>query len=116
MPCPNWRSTAWGNCISPWRAAVLLWTPTPPTYEIDLSFLHQYETRSLFERYGCVAVFGADQTILGVYWCHGDKLGLPVDPQSSSEDASTEWEHAKYVFKSSLLPATTLKDHLVHLH
>lgn len=75
--------------------------------EIDLSFLYNYKTRANYERYGCVAFFNAEKICLAIYWCLQEKLVHHTDE---------EWEHAKTVFKSSLITAITVKDHLVHVH
>ena len=75
--------------------------------QIDLSFMGDFKVRDSFERYGCIAYFGEDKMPLAVYWCHGNKLVYPGD---------ADWSHVKYVFRSSLGTAVTVKDHLVQCH
>ena len=76
-------------------------------YEVDLSFMNNYETRAPFEKYGAVGVFDAKQVLLGIYWCTKNKMVRPKD---------ADWEHVKFVLKSTLITAVTVKDHLAHLH
>jgi hypothetical protein len=75
--------------------------------EIDLSFLSKYRTRDPFEKYGCIVYFNIKKEPIAIYWCHGQKFVYP-----NEED----WSHVKYVFRSSLITAITLKDHLVEVH
>jgi hypothetical protein len=69
-----------------------------------LSFLHNYETRDLYERYGAIGYFNSEQNLTAIWWCHGQKL-------VTATSANAEWEHAKYVLRSSLLSLVTAKDH-----
>jgi hypothetical protein len=80
---------------------------TGAVFEIDLSFLSKYKTRVPFEKYGCIAYFKINKEPAAIFWSHGQKFVFPND---------LEWSHVKYVFRSSLMTAITLKDHLVHNH
>ena len=75
--------------------------------QIDLSFMGNFKVRESFERYGCIAYFGEDRKPVAVYWCHEKRLVYPGDK---------DWSHVKYVFRSTLGTAVTVKDHLVQCH
>ena len=79
-------------------------------YEVDFTWMSAFAIRPGFERYGAAAYFSADRTLLMVRWSHGGPDGLEVTPDMS------EWEHAKWVWKCSVLVGVTLKDHLVGVH
>jgi hypothetical protein len=63
-----------------------------------------------------VAIFGADKNIIAIYWSLAGKVIYAPDAGTEDQEALDEWSHVKFVFKSSLFTAVTIKDHLVHLH
>ena len=81
-------------------------------YEVDFTWMSAFAIRPGFEHYGAAAYFSADRTLWMVRWSHGvaGPDGLEVTPDMS------EWEHAKWVWKCSVLVGVTLKDHLVGVH
>ena len=76
-------------------------------YEIDLSYLFNYEVREPFEPYGAIAVYGEDEAIIGIFWSLKQEFVKPGD---------AAWEHVKYVFKTTLFTSATLKEHLALVH
>lgn len=81
--------------------------PEETVCKVDLAFLHKYSTRTGFERYGCIAYFSVTKKLLGIYWCSGNRLVQP---------GHSDWEHVKYVYRSSLMAGVTIWDHLVNVH
>lgn len=75
--------------------------------EVDLSFLFPYKTRANYERYGAIAYFDKDKEVIAIYWSLQNRVVYPSE---------ADWEHVKYVFRSSLLTAITGRDHLVFVH
>ena len=92
---------------------------TPPnSIECNLEYLCKYNTRNSWIKYGATVYFDyidsindnilTDQIkILGIWCCHYNKLILPGD---------NNWEHAKSIFRMSLITSLTLKDHLSYTH
>jgi len=78
-----------------------------PRFVVDLSFMHAYEVRKKFERYGATAYFSADKDPLAIWWDAGKKLVLPGE---------SDWQHAKSVLKSTIITWMTAAAHLAHLH
>lgn len=76
-------------------------------FEIDTLWLGDFEVRPGFEKYGCRAAFGADQTIQSLSCRYNDSEVRPGDE---------DWEHAKWMFKASLGVACQLSVHLVQVH
>lgn len=74
---------------------------------VDLSWMVAFPVRSGFLPYGACAYFGADGAVLRIYVSHDNCTYVPGDEG---------WEHAKWVWKSSLLTATTVVDHLGSTH
>jgi hypothetical protein len=75
-------------------------------YVSDFSWLSQFEVRPDYERYGAIAFFDQYQTLIGIMVQNGS-LVLTFDP---------EWEHAKWVWKCSMIVGITVKVHLVEIH
>ena len=73
----------------------------------DFSILYQFKVRKPYERYGAVAYFDDEYEIVGIWWCHGNKMVLPDD---------YDWNHAKWVWKTSFMCWITLQDHLFYSH
>ncbi len=73
----------------------------------DLTYMSKYEVRRGFEHYGAAAYFDEEQRPIAIYWCHTSRWVTPRDP---------DWEHAKWVWRCTLLVATTVTDHLVRVH
>ncbi len=77
-------------------------------FVVDFSFMFNLDVRDGFERFGATAYFDAEGAPLGIYWCA--KGGLVFPGQGK------EWEHAKFVWRSSVVTGVTAVDHLVGLH
>jgi len=79
----------------------------------DISSLGAMAVRAPFERMGAVAVFQRDSSgllnITAIDWKHGDRVVKP------SDDAA-EWEHAKFVWRSSIGVCMTAVHHLTWTH
>lgn len=73
----------------------------------NMSYMYAYEVREGLERYGATAWFDAEQRLMGIYWCHGQKLVKPGE---------ADWEHAKWAWRCTLMVGTTVTDHLVGVH
>ena len=73
----------------------------------DWSWLHPLEHRAGYERYGAAAYFDSNATLVKIYW---DTAGKDIYP------GDADWEHAKWVYKSTVLVGTTVKDHLLGVH
>ncbi|MEM7342124.1 MAG: hypothetical protein AAF467_26015, partial [Actinomycetota bacterium] len=76
-------------------------------FVVDLSWLVGYEVRSGFLPFGASAYFDADGSVLRIYVCHDDRTYTP------GEDG---WDQAKWVWKSSVLTAVGIVDHLGSTH
>jgi len=72
-----------------------------------LSYLSELTVRDGFERYGATAYFDQHARPTAIWWAHGQTLVKPGDAQ---------WAHASWVFRSSVLTAITLVDHLAATH
>lgn len=81
--------------------------PEGAAYVIDVSFLHAYPVRAGYLRYGACAWFTADGCIQRIHTSHDDVTHHPGDPG---------WEHAKWVWRTSLFTAVTVADHLGSTH
>lgn len=77
------------------------------TYEVDSTLLSTLSTRLSYERYGAKAVFGHDMKIIYIFV---SSLNRDVYPNDN------EWEHAKWVWKVSLITYVTIGPHLVDTH
>ena len=73
----------------------------------DMAFMALFAVRPGFERYGAIAYFDAQQNIVRIHWSHAHKDVRPGD---------ADWEHAKWVWKCTLMVGTTVADHLVGVH
>ena len=76
-------------------------------WECDYSYLGNYEVRPGFERYGAKALFDSAQRPLAIWWCHGKCWVFPEE---------TDWDHAKWVWRCSMMVGSTVTDHLVFVH
>ena len=76
-------------------------------YVNDWSWLHKYDVRPGFEKYGATAYFDEHQHLVQIYY-PGEQMNVTKTMK--------EWEHAKWVYKCSGITGVTLKDHLVGLH
>lgn len=74
---------------------------------VDFSWLSGFEVREGFETYGATAFFDKERKLTKIHWSHGDKTVTPKD---------SEWAHAKWAFKVSVLLGVTLRDHLADVH
>lgn len=81
--------------------------PDGAVWVSDFAFMSSFEVREGFERYGAVAYFDGEQRLVRIHWCHGHDDVRPGDPR---------WEHAKWVWRCTLLVGTTVADHLVGVH
>lgn len=73
---------------------------------IDMRAMARLKVRGPFEIYGAAAYFSAEK-ITGIFWCAGDRLVRPGDP---------DWEHAKFAWRASLFTWVTAIDHLLVSH
>ena len=76
-------------------------------FQSDWSWLHAFDVRPGFERYGATAYFDAEGTLTSIFWSHGNVTVKPGDRL---------WPHAKWAFKCSVLVGVTLRDHLTGVH
>ena len=81
--------------------------PDGAAWVSDFAWMSQFDVREGFERYGAVAYFGADQSIVRIHWSHAGRDVRPGD---------ADWEHAKWAWRCSLMVGTTVADHLVGVH
>ena len=79
------------------------------SYKVDWNWLGLFPVRAGFERYGAILYLDAKGDPAQIYWTHADK-------NVTAASSKTEWAHAKWVFKCSVLVGTTLRDHLVGVH
>eukprot|EP01119_Soliformovum_irregulare_P022296 TRINITY_DN759_c0_g1_i1.p1 TRINITY_DN759_c0_g1~~TRINITY_DN759_c0_g1_i1.p1 ORF type:complete len:1432 (-),score=425.71 TRINITY_DN759_c0_g1_i1:53-4348(-) len=79
-------------------------------YVNDATALSSFKVRAGFEQYGAAAYFDKDYEIIGIYWSHAERMILK--PATSTP----EWEHAKWVWKSSFFAEVTIVDHLLVTH
>ena len=63
-------------------------------YVVDFSFMADLPTREGFEAFGATAYFDGAGRPLQIYWCHGQQLVSPGEK---------DWEHAKFVWRSSVV-------------
>ena len=82
-------------------------TDDEDTFEVDTTALSGLKVRKGFEKYGAKAVFAMDRKIKHIHVCEFDKDVLPGDE---------EWEHAKWVWKISVLTHVNIGPHFVELH
>lgn len=73
-------------------------------FVVDFGWLGDLPVRDGFERYGAVAWFDADRRLVRIHTTHD---AVPGDPG---------WDHAKFVWRSSVLVGVTLAHHLWGLH
>jgi hypothetical protein len=83
--------------------------PEGAVFVSDCSALSAFAVKTGYERYGATAYFDAELRAIGIFWSHSARLALP-----NSESA--EWAHAKFVWRSSWLLLSTLRDHLYETH
>ncbi|MEM7140996.1 MAG: lipoxygenase family protein [Actinomycetota bacterium] len=76
-------------------------------FVVDLSWMVAFPVRSGFLPYGASAYFDAEGTVLRMHVAHDNRSYAPGDEG---------WEHAKWVWKSSLIAAVTVVDHLGSTH
>ena len=76
-------------------------------YIVDLTHLGKYETRPKFSHYGHSAYFNSERKLTGIFSCYDNKMIYPNQ---------SEWESAKFGFKSSLITDMTLRIHLCYIH
>ena len=94
--------------------------PEGTQFVVDLTVLSKYEVREHFEKYGAAAFFGKDKEVLAIYCCDIDGAGAPGAEAKrggymvTKEDEA--WEHAKFVFRSTIISALTLREHLTYTH
>jgi len=81
--------------------------PKGAAFVADCSFLNQFRVKPGYEQYGAIAYFDAKCSIVGIFWCHANRMVMPRDK---------DWEHAKYVWRSTFLAIVTIKDHLFETH
>ena len=77
------------------------------TFEVDTTVFGGLKVRKGFEKYGAKAVFAMDRKIKYIYVCEYGKNVFPGDE---------EWEHAKWIWRVSVLAHVTIGPHLTQLH
>lgn len=80
--------------------------PPAAAFMLDLSSLASFEIRKGFAKYGGCVYFDVNQALIALRDTSGTVL-LPGD---------LNWEHAKAVWRVSLLSVVTVVDHLFNLH
>ena len=75
-------------------------------YEVDTTVLSKFETRPGYEMYGANAFFGKDKKLVEIYVSSIKKTVKPGDK---------EWQHAKWVWRASLVTHVTTGKHLVEV-
>eukprot|EP01084_Bolivina_argentea_P092105 165745_1 len=73
----------------------------------DFTAVSSFDVKKGYEKYGAAAYFNLDYKLIAIYWCHGNKLILPNDD---------DWNHGKWVWKSSMFGHITLIDHMYNTH
>merc|ERR1712087_712273 len=68
---------------------------------------NQFRVKPGYEQYGAIAYFDVKCAVIAIYWCHANRMVMPRDK---------DWEHAKYVWRSTFLAIVTIKDHLFETH
>lgn len=48
-------------------------------YEVNYEWMHMFNVREGFERYGATAYFGADRAVLMIHWADGNVDSMPGD-------------------------------------
>ncbi|MEM7325876.1 MAG: lipoxygenase family protein [Actinomycetota bacterium] len=76
-------------------------------FVVDLSWMVAFPVRSGFLPYGASAYFDANGAVLRIHVAHDNRTYTPGDDG---------WEQAKWVWKSSLIAAVTVVDHLGSTH
>jgi hypothetical protein len=79
---------------------------------IDYTHFSSMPVRVGYEGYGAIAYFSGTMKLVSIYCSHcgGANVSMIVAPGHEL------WEHAKWVFKVSMLVTCTIKDHLVGTH
>ena len=77
------------------------------TFEVDTTVLGGLKVRKGHEKYGAKAVFEMDRKIRHIYVCAFDKDVFPNDE---------EWDHAKWVWRLSILVYVNVGPHMLQLH
>lgn len=90
--------------LSPEEAAA---DPDGAAWVHDMRWMGAYDVRPGFERYGAAAYFDRQRAPIRIRWTHAARDVRPGDP---------DWEHAKWVWRCTLLVGTTVADHLVGVH
>lgn len=74
-------------------------------------WMHQFEVRDGFERYGVNAYFDKDAKLVKMFW-----RPSPLEEGVFVYPGGQHWDHVKYAFKCTVLVGVTAKDHLVGIH
>ena len=77
------------------------------TFEVDTTVFGGLKVRKGFEKYGAKAVFAMDRKIKYIYVCEYGKNVFPGDE---------EWEHAKWIWRVSVLTHVNIGPHMTQLH
>jgi hypothetical protein len=86
-------------------------------YCVDTTELGPFPVRAGFEKYGARAVFDKDGAVMSIYTCAADKTFVPPSATGSrSPRADSAWDHAKWVWKCSLIFSITADAHLCQTH
>merc|ERR1719206_1334251 len=81
--------------------------PKGADFVADFSALSTFRVKPGYEQYGAIAYFDAKYSIVGIYWCHAKRMVMPRDK---------DWEHAKYVWRTTMFAFVTVRDHLFETH
>lgn len=85
--------------------------PVDAVYIHDFSFLSVFKVREGYEKYGATAYFNDKYEIISIYNCETNKRVSVVN-----DDSDSDWNHAKWVYKTSAFAAVTIIDHLWRAH
>eukprot|EP00808_Paulinella_micropora_P016410 g17116.t1 len=82
-------------------------TPAGAVVKVDLLFMSGLAVRDGFEKYGACCFFSVDQNPVAIRTSQGQTV-RPGD--------GNDWEHAKFVWRCSLILCVTAVDHLFNTH
>lgn len=77
------------------------------TFVSDFSWMSALDMRQGFEPYGATAFFRDTGDLIAIYWPYRN---------ATLQLGDREWEHAKWVYRSSAVSGVTVRDHLVGVH
>ncbi len=79
--------------------------PKNASYKIDLSYWEKYDVRQNYEKYGGIAYFDQNLNCIGIHYLSNFFL-----------QSDTKYDHISFIFRSTLITAITLREHLILIH